>query len=492
MGKKLNLIDEVFLSHSSKPFDQVPPEITFVTLPPALAQFHHLPTHVPVWIHKEANTQEKGYDFDEGVGAMEALLEAAPQVPGAYLFQIFVRKWPKLKEINPLFASARVAEAIPKLVEVLQIDPECPLTCFQLGYCFRATGELEKSESFYKQALRMAPEAGWIYSNLGRTYLAQGNKTKGAEAYWEALRLLPGDHFVIEQLIQMGELFVLEGQDKKGQETALFVKRADYEKKMREILEKETKAPALMGLGWRLLSDSLLDLAQSCFEKASAAPNPPPDLLLGMGITHLQAGRFAEAEKHLCEYLDETPESSLGHLNLFKAYLAQDETDLAWDEIQTAVRLDPGRVEILRQLFYFFRETERWEEGMEWLQELAREHPNLHAPLLVIAQAQAERDQWKEAEQTLTEALLRGPHNEEVLLYYSSELGRRGHREELIQLLEKEPGPLSFSLILNLALALSQSGRVPDGRKRIQDFMKRPDATPLEIERAQAIMREFK
>jgi len=462
-----------------------------VTLPLALAQFHHLPTHVPVWIHKEKKAKEKGYDFNEGVGAMEALLEAAPQIPGAYLFQLFVRKWPKLMEVSPYFASDRIVEAIPLLVEVLNIDPECPLTCFQLGYCFRATGELEKSESFYKQALRMAPEAGWIYSNLGRTYQAQGNKEKAAQTFWEALRLIPGDHFVVEQLVNMGELFVLAGADEKGKETSLFVKRADYEKKMGEIMEKETQAGRLMGLGWKLLNDSLLDLALDCFEKAGATDDPPRDLPLGLGIIHLQAGRFAEAEKCLCEYLDENPQSALGHLNLFKTYLAQDETDLAWDEIQTAVKLDPGRLEVLRQLFYFFRETERWEEGVDWLKELSQQNPTLSAPLLVIAQALVEKDQWPEAEETLREALNRTPHNEEILLYYSSELGRRGKREELIQLLEAGAEPLSFSLTLNLSLALSQSGRAKDGKKLMKDFMKRPDATLLEKERAEALLKEF-
>ncbi len=479
------------MTQKPKPFEHLPPEITFITIPTALAQFHHLPTHVPVWIHKEVKAKEKGYDFNDGVGAMEALLEAAPQIPGAYLFQLFVRKWPKLMEVNPYFASGRVAEAIPKLVEVLDIDPECPLTCFQLGYCFRMTGELEKSVSFYKQALRMAPEAGWIHSNLGRSYLALGEKVRASEAFWEALRLLPGDHFIVEQLIQMGELFILEGKDKKGEETALFVKRADYEKKMRELLQKETQADRLMGLGWRLLSDSLLDLALACFEKAATSPHPPEDLRLGQGIAYLQAGRFADSEKLLCEYLDDHSGSSMGHLHLFKAYLAQDETDLAWEEIQTAVKLDPGRLEILKQLFYFFRETDRWEEGVEWLEALAKEHPHLYTPLLVIAQAQAEKDQWKEAEKTLKTALRRSPHNEEVLLYYSSELGRRGRRKELIKLLQSEPGPLSFSLTLNLALALSQSGNTQEGKKILEDYTQRADITPLEKERAQSILKEF-
>ena len=91
----------------------------------------------------------------------------------------------------------------------------------------------------------------------------------------------------------------------------------------------------------------------------------------------------------------------------------------------------------------------------------------------MIAQAQAEKDQWKEAKKPLKTALRRSPHNEEVLLYYSSKLGRRGRRKELIKLLQSEPGPLSFSLTLNLALALSQSGNTQEGKKMLGDYTQR-------------------
>ncbi|HET9869127.1 MAG TPA: hypothetical protein VFR02_01340, partial [bacterium] len=102
----------------------IPPEITFIALPEALAQFHHLPPHVPLWVHREKDAKAKGYDFEEGAHVMEELLRAAPRVPGAYLFQLFVKKWGKLKDVQSLIQARRVAEAIPPLVEILELDPE--------------------------------------------------------------------------------------------------------------------------------------------------------------------------------------------------------------------------------------------------------------------------------------------------------------------------------------------------------------------------------
>jgi len=469
----------------------VPPEITFVSLPKALAQFHHLPSHAPLWIHQQEEVEKKGYDFQAGVGAMEELLKQSPGAPGAYLYQLFVKKWPKLLEVNPYFESGRFAEAIPKLVEILDIDPECPLTCFQLGYCFRITGELEKSESFYKQALRMAPESGWIYSNLGRTYQAMGEKKKASEVFWKALELLPGDHFVLEQLMGLGELFLLRGLGKKEGEAATFIRRAEYEKKMGEIVEKEQAPEALLKLGWGLLQNQIHGLSVQAFEKALKSAPDNLEALLGLGTVHLEAGRYQEAEKHLMGYLDENPQSVTAHLNLFKVYLALDERDLAWEEIQTAVQLDPQRLDVLRQLYHLFRETDRKEEGLEWLDRLAAENPAGFAPLLVKAQGQADDDQWPGAEETLREALRRSPHNEEILLFFSSELGKRGNKTGLIELLEAESEPLPLSLTINLALAQSQIGQWEKGKKVLNDFLNRPGLSPVERGRATVILREF-
>jgi tetratricopeptide (TPR) repeat protein len=482
----------IALSPSSHNPNELPPEIAFISLPKALAQFHHLPLHVPVWIHHQARAAEKGYDFNEGVGVMEELLKQSPGVPGAYLYQLFVTKWPKLMEVNPYFESGRIAEAIPKLVEVLDIDPECPLTCFQLGYCFRVTGELEKSESFYKQALRMAPDAGWIYSNLGRTYQAMGDTPKAAGAFWKALELLPEDQFILEQLMALGEIFPIPQQDAQGGVKDLFVRRNDYEKAMEKALAREEKPENLMALGWKLLQDRLFDLARLSFEKARQKDNGLTDAGLGLGIAHLESGGFKEAEKLLVQYLDEKPDSPFAHLNLFKVYLAQGEQDLAWDEIQTAVRLNPDNLDALRQIYFIYRETGRLEEAWEWLDRLSEEKPSSFTPLFLKAQALLEQGRWEESEKTFRKALERAPHNEEILLSYSAELGKRGHRRELIELLGKEPSPLPFSLTLNLALAYSQMGKTAEAGKILEGFLQRPDISRLDKARAQAILKELK
>jgi Tfp pilus assembly protein PilF len=467
---------------------EIPPDITFVVLPKGIAEFHHLPLHVPVWVKNQEEAQKRGYDFSEGSRVMERLLQTTPTVPGAYLYQLFVRKWSKLMDLNPYFAKGRIAEAISKLIEILEIDPECPLTAFQLGYCFRVTGELEKSESFYRQALRMAPEAGWIYSNLGRTYRVMGDKAKAVGVFWKALELLPGDQFVLEQLVELGELFIVP---KPNSSEALFVKRPDYERKMKEAVEQETDLGNLMGLGWKLLQDRLVDLACQCFQKVLEKDKQYSDALLGLGTAYLEAKRYKEADQILTDYLDENPQSVTGHLNLFKVYLAQNEEELAWEELQTAVLLDPNRLDVLRQLYFLFLEADRREEGMEWIEHLIDDVPASFGPLLVKAWCLNEANQWDEAEEALKMALQRAPHNEEALLFYTAELGRREKTDQLIQVILNEPEPRSLSLTINLVLAYTRTDHLAEAKKTLNEFLNRRDLTLEDRQKAKALLSEI-
>ena len=468
----------------------IPPEMTFIALPESLAQFHHLPSHVPVWVHREKEAKAKGYDFEEGAHVMEELLQTAPRVPGAYLFQLFVRKWPKLKEIQPLIQARRIAEAIPPLVEILELDPECPLTCFQLAYCFRKTGELEKAEALYLKAARLAPRAGWIYTNLGRTYQALGDRPKAVESYWKALELLPGDLYVMEQLVDLGELYALPaGTD--GELTQTFLKRSDYEKKMKGEIENRGEAKPLLELGWQLLQEKLPALSIECFEKIRRIDPGFAEALLGLGVARLELKQYREAEDFLVQYLDERPESATAHLNLFKAYLALEEFDLAWDEIQTAVRLDPDRLEVLQQLFFFFEETQREEEGLEWMDRLAQRHPRSFAPALVKAQFFTARGRWEDAEPALLQALKQSPRNEEILLYYSAELGKRGLNQRIIDLLESQEGTLPFSLVVNLSLAYRNTGKFSESQAILKSFLATPGLSALDQQRTRVILQEL-
>lgn len=472
---------------------RIPDDIAFISLPGPLAQFHHLPEHVPLHASLEEQVREKGYPFADGVKAMEEVLAADPQVPGNYLFRLFVEKWPLWKEAESLLSAGRLPAAIEKLVGILDRDPDCPLTCFQLGFCFRATGELEKSESFYQKALTLAPDAGWIHSNLGRTYQAMGDVKKAASAFWAAREKMPNDLFVMEQLELLGEIVMLPPDPGKPDERS-YVKREEYEKILRGRMETVSAAKDLLPLGLQALQARIWETAIAVFDKAreSASPGRETDEAeLGLGIATLHAGRPREAERWLVGFLERSPDSAVAHVNLFKTYLALEEEDKAWEEIRAAAALAPDDLDVLRQMFLFFENTGREQEGLETLADLAAVDPGCVAPLLLQAQHHDSKNDWTEAESLLKEAVKRSPTSEAVLVYYSSALGKAGRPQEAVDLLKIRRGDMTLALAVNLALALRQAGQREEALKVLGEFKDDLKASPMDRLRAEVLRQEF-
>jgi tetratricopeptide (TPR) repeat protein len=467
----------------------LPPDLSFVSLPKPLAEFHHLPEHVPLILVAGA-PPPPGYNFAEGVKAMERLLQTAPNVPGSYLYRLYLRKWPLWQKAAPLLEAARVVEAIPILVEALDIDPDCPLTCFQLGFCFRATGEFEKSVSFYQKALTLAPDAGWIYSNLGRTYAAWGRAEEAKEAYWQALNLLPGDAFIMQQLEALGDLVRLGGGS-TGSETIRFVKRSDFEKKVVLEIRNRNDPTELLNLGFSLLGDRLWNLAEDCFERARELDAHSAKALLGLGVAHLQQNHPAEAERWLVEFLDQEPESSAGHLNLFKACLVLEKTEEAWEHLNTAVRLDPENRGALEQMVHFLLGADRREEAVIRLREIGENSPALTTPWLLLASLYGESNDREHELECLAEAHRRSPQNEEILLAYTAALGRADRAETVVKLLRPDREKLSFELTFNLALALRGLGKAGEGRTTLEAFVRRPSLPAADVQRAGEVLEKW-
>ena len=191
---------------------------------------------------REKDIKTKGYDFPEGAHVMEELLKAAPRIPGAYLFQLFVKKWNKLKEVQPLIQARRIAEAIPFLMEILDLDPECPLTCFQLAYCFRKTeGEsLEKSRDPLSQGRAFSPPSrmdlhqfGPHLSGFEQRRQGRGSVVEGAGTFARrSLRDGTAGGFRRALRLALGE------EDGRNQ---AFMRRSDYEKKMNQEIDRARK-----------------------------------------------------------------------------------------------------------------------------------------------------------------------------------------------------------------------------------------------------------
>ena len=128
---------------------------------------------------------------------------------------------------------------------------------------------------------------------------------------------------------------------------------------------------------------------------------------------------------------------------------------------------------------------------MDWIEQLILEVPDSFGPLLVKAWSLTEADDWEGAEEALKLALQRAPHNEDVLLFYTSELGRQGKMEELINLIAQEPEPRPIALVINLALAYIRLGRMAEAEKILKKPLEDPELSLDDQQKLRALLSEM-
>jgi tetratricopeptide (TPR) repeat protein len=279
--------------------------------------------------------------------------------------------------------------------------------------------------------------------------------------------------------------------DPKHPETARYVKRAEFEKKVAGEVRKRTEPREVLNLGFSLLEDKLWDLAEECFERARELdPNASP-ALLGLGIAHLHRGHPAESERWLLEYLDREPESVSGHLNLFKVELALDHTEEAWEHLLTAVRLNPAHEGALGQMARFLTDAGRVEEAESRFREIAKMNPETSAPWKALARTLNEAGDTAKELHAWEEAHQRNAEDPEILVGYTAALGLAERPADVVKLLETRAGKLPFELTVNLVVALGRLGRRGEARDHLKAYADRPGLGHQERQRAEELLLEW-
>jgi tetratricopeptide (TPR) repeat protein len=325
---------------------------------------------------------------------------------------------------------------------------------------------------------------------LGRTYVLWDRPEEAKAEFWQALQLLPGDAFVLEQLEGLGELVRLSDAAEHP-DTARYVKRAEFEKKVAAEVRKRTEPREVLNLGFSLLEDKLWDLAEECFERVRELDPDASPALLGLGVAHLHRGHPAEGERWLLEYLDREPESVSGHLNLFKVELALDHPEDAWEHLLTAVRLNPGHTGALEQLVRFLTDAGRAEEAVMRLGEIAKNHPELMPPWKLLAKLYNESGEHAEELKAWEKCIELASEDPEILVGYTAALGADGRPEEVEKLLTPRAEKIPFELMVNLVVALGRMDKKTEARGVIKTYSERPDLGRTERQRVEEFMKEW-
>ncbi len=90
-----------------------------------------------------------------------------------------------------LLEEGKLASAIATLQAALRLDPNDPLTHFELGVAFLQSGELPEAIASLCRAIELKPDFSRALHNLGTAYSRQGDDWGAIAAYRQAIALAP-------------------------------------------------------------------------------------------------------------------------------------------------------------------------------------------------------------------------------------------------------------------------------------------------------------
>ncbi len=154
-------------------------------------------------------------DYEKAISIFKKMEKLGDNSPNAkFTLAIRVARIEKLK--------GSLAKAETSLLEALDIalsmkSPSRELIAWsnaQLADHYFSTGDYNKAENYYQQALKVFPDYFLAVAGLGQVKAAQGNLDQAVKQYEQAVGLIPDLTFVST----LGDLYKLTGKEKEAQQ----------------------------------------------------------------------------------------------------------------------------------------------------------------------------------------------------------------------------------------------------------------------------------
>jgi protein O-mannosyl-transferase len=341
---------------------------------------------------------------------------------GILLASLGFLTWRQTAEYHNLFAL---------YTATLQKNPDCWMAHYNLGIVLSEQGEADQAIEHYRQAVALRPDYAEAHYNLGRL-LVEARQVNDAIAHYEkAAAINPAD---------------AEAQNNLGV-TLLGIGRVDdaiahYQK----ALEIRPDYPeASCNLATALVAKGDFDGAIARYTACLAAIPDQEEAQYNLASALLRKGRADEAIVQYQKVLEMHPESADAHANLGSAWLAKRRIGEAMAEYTKALQISPENLPALCNLAWLLatsadRSLRNGSEAVQLAEraESASSRSDKHPTVLrILAAAYAEAGQFREAKETVQQALreaetqgdssLSSILRDEIALY---ELGLPYHQEE--------------------------------------------------------------
>jgi tetratricopeptide (TPR) repeat protein len=214
----------------------------------------------------------------------------------------------------------RLKEAVRCFDKALSLKPDRADTHTNLGTALQQLGLLDEAVTCYRMALDLDPASPELHNNLGSVLGKQGRFDQEIVCYRTALDLKPD---YPEALYNLGVVLAKQG----FRDEAIVCYR-------RAIDLRPRYASAHNNLGVELQRQDRLDEAVECYFRAIDLNSGLADAHNNLGSAFRQSGRLDKAVASFRDAIELKPDDPEGHANLGMALLARGEMAEGWLEYE--------------------------------------------------------------------------------------------------------------------------------------------------------------
>lgn len=389
----------------------------------ALAELDKAPDATPALRLARANVLIRSGRLEEGVTALRALTRDSGA--GEYgntallsLAEISVsRNNPEdaLKDLTELiarqpdnvnahilrgqvhFGLKRFAEAVADFSFVAKASPADPSASLALADAQNASGDRARAESTIRDVIKRFPEYAPAYIALANFFIGNTDPYSALDAVREGKKALPDSQ---DLAIAEADILIREERYTEAQDL------------LEELIKKEnTRAAALLRLAGVHAAKKEYAKAIKAYDQLLTLDADLMAAVEGRIRMHLAAGEPDKALAFAEKRQKDRPSDPMAAYMAGETALVNKNPQKAEKAFIKALELAPQWEQPATRLAQIYVATKRIDEGIAMLKGMLAKAPDAFAPAALLANLQEEKSDWKGAEQTYRNMLIKQPDN---------------------------------------------------------------------------------
>lgn len=231
------------------------------------------------------------------------------------------------EKANALLKMKEVDQAIRIYKQITDIEANFPRAYQGLGKAYEQLGNYGEAKKHYLKVLELEPGNVLVHYNIGVLYQDEGEFEKAGFYFTEGMRL--NKKFLKNYL---GMAKVHEAQSNPRQSLETYKKALEY---------NPTQSFLYLLIGDFCLKHNLDEEAENIFGEAIALNENHTHLYNKMGIALRKQKKFDQAIENFLKAMKIKPDDANLHYNLAKAYYVKGDEQMAMEELNKALDLDP-------------------------------------------------------------------------------------------------------------------------------------------------------